>query len=222
MPLGKLFWRNGYIMAAATFFEIKITRKGAHASQPHFGIDPIVTASALVNGLQTIVSRNVDPKHSSVVTIGSFHSGVAANVIPRDAVLSGTARWLDPSVGEIIEHSIRRMAQATAANYGATADVEMHLVAPATVNDEDAMQLGRNAATAVLGTAGVQEMDDPIMGAEDFAYMLGVKQGAYIMLGAQREGANPMLHHPAYDFNDTILSTGAAYWATLVEQQLAV
>jgi metal-dependent amidase/aminoacylase/carboxypeptidase family protein len=97
------------------------------------------------------------------------------------------------------------------------------MVAPATVNDEAAMALARNAATAVAGQAGVVEMADPVMGAEDFSYMLQVKQGAYIMLGAKRPGQlNPMLHHPCYDFNDSILCTGATYWATLVEQQLAL
>ena len=223
MSEGGFYWRNGNIMAAANFFEIKITGLGTHAAYPHFGIDPIVTGSALVTALQTIVSRSVDPKHHAVVTVGSFRSGVAANVIPRDAVLSGTARWLEPSVGEVLERSIRRMAKSTAENFGATAEVEMHLVAPATVNDEAAMALGRVAATAVAGPGAVFEMADPVMGAEDFAYMLGVKQGAYIMLGAKRAGGvNPMLHHPAYDFNDAILAKGAAYWATLVEQQLAV
>jgi len=99
----------------------------------------------------------------------------------------------------------------------------MHMVAPTTVNDEAAMSLARNAATAVAGAAAVVEMVQPVMGGEDFAYMLGVKQGAYIMLGAKRSGSfNPMLHHPCFDFNDAILSTGAAYWTKLVEQQLAV
>jgi metal-dependent amidase/aminoacylase/carboxypeptidase family protein len=154
--------------------------------------------------------------------VGSFQAGVAANVIPAEAVLKGTARWFDAAVGEKIQRAICRLAKLTAESYGATAEVEMHMVAPATVNDEAAMMLARNAATAVAGSAAVVEMADPIMGAEDFSYMLGVKQGAYIMLGAKRPGqANWMLHHPCYDFNDAILSTGATYWATLVEQQLA-
>ena len=223
MPLGEFHWRNGPIMAAANFFEIKITGRGAHAAQPQFGIDPIVAGSTLVNALQTIVSRSIDPHHSAVVTVGSFHAGVAANVIPAEAVLKGTARWFGADDGEIIERSITRLAHSVAESYGATAEVEMHMVAPATVNDEAAMTLARNAAAAVAGAAGVVEMDHPIMGAEDFSYMLGVKQGAYIMLGAKRaDGLNPMLHHPAYDFNDSILSKGAAYWVNLVEQQLAV
>jgi hippurate hydrolase len=122
-----------------------------------------------------------------------------------------------------MQRAIVRMAKCTAESYGATAEVEMHMVAPATVNEEAAMTLARKAATAVVGQAGVFEMPDPIMGAEDFSYMLEVKQGAYIMLGAKRPGQlNPMLHHPCYDFNDQILSTGAAYWAALVEQQLAL
>jgi amidohydrolase len=222
MPLGEFYWRNGPIMAAANFFEIKIEGLGAHAAQPHFGIDPIVAGSALVGALQTIVSRSVDPKHPAVVTVGSFHSGVAANVIPREAVLKGTARWIDAAVGKTIERAIVKLANCTAESYGATAQVEMHMVAPATINDEAAMTLARDAANAVAGPGGVFEMADPLMGAEDFSYMLGVKPGAYIMLGAKRPGPlNPMLHHPCYDFNDAILATGATYWATLVEQQLA-
>jgi amidohydrolase len=223
MEVGQFYWRNGYMLAAANFFEIKITGRGAHAAEPHFGIDPIVAGSSLVSALQTIVSRSVDPKHAAVVTVGSFQAGVAANVIPREAVLKGTARWFNAKVGEAMQRAIVRMAKCTAESYGATAEVEMHMVAPATVNEEAAMTLARKAATAVVGQAGVLEMADPIMGAEDFSYMLEVKQGAYIMLGAKRPGQlNPMLHHPCYDFNDQILSTGAAYWAALVEQQLAL
>jgi len=223
LPAGEFHWRNGNILAAANFFEIKIVGLGAHAAQPHFGIDPIVAGSSLVTALQTIVSRSINPKHPAVVTVGSFQAGVAANVIPAEAVLKGTARWFDPAVGDIIKRAIVRQVKSVAETYGATAEVEMHMVAPATVNDEAAMNLARNAATAVAGVAAVLELADPIMGAEDFAYMLGVKQGAYIILGADRPGqANPTLHHPCYDFNDAILSTGATYWATLVEQQLAV
>ena len=223
VPVGEFYWRNGPIMAAANFFEIRIVGKGAHAAQPHFGIDPIVAGTALVSALQTIVSRSVDPKHPAVLTIGSFHAGVAANVIPQDAVLKGTARWIDAGVGEVIERSIVRMAKATAENYGASAEIEMHMVAPATINDEASMALARTAAHAVAGPTAVVEMADPVMGAEDFSYMLSAKPGAYIMLGAKRPGQlNPMLHHPAFDFNDQILVRGAKYWATLIEQQLSL
>jgi hippurate hydrolase len=223
MPVGEFHWRNGPIMAAANFFEIRIAGRGAHAAQPHFGIDPIVAGSSLVSALQSIVSRTIDPYQAAVVTIGSFQAGMAANAIPAEAVLKGTARWLDERVGETIQQTIRRIARCVAESYGATAEVEMHMVAPTTINDEAAMSLARNAAAAVAGPAGVVEMVQPVMGGEDFAYMLGVKQGAYIMLGAKRSGSfNPMLHHPSFDFNDAILSTGAAYWAKLVEQQLAV
>ena len=222
-PVGQFQWRNGPIMAAASFFEIRITGLGAHAAQPHFGIDPIVAASAVVTALQTIVSRSVNPYHSAVVTVGSFHGGIANNVIPREAVLKGTARWFDPGVGETIARSIAGMATAIAEAYGAKAEVDNAMLTPATVNDEAAMTLARNAAVAVAGTDCVVEMPEPTMGAEDFAYMLGVKQGAYIMLGTKRPGENnAMLHHPCYDFNDAILATGAAYWATLIEQQLAL
>lgn len=221
MPVGEFYWRNGPIMAAALFFEIRITGLGAHGAQPHFGIDPIVAGSSLVSALQSVVSRTVDPLQAAVVTVGSFQAGVAANAIPSEAVLKGTARWLDERVGATIQSTIRRLASCVAEGYGATAEVEMHMVAPTTINDQAAMSLARDAAVAVAGPAAVREMADPILGGEDFAYMLGVKQGAYILLGAQRPGGlNPMLHHPAFDFNDAILATGASYWATLVEQQL--
>jgi hippurate hydrolase len=221
MPQGEFHWRNGPIMAAANFFEITIVGRGAHAAQPHFGIDPIVAGSALVNGLQTIVSRTLDPFRCGVVTIGSFQAGVAANAIPREAVLKGTSRWLDAATGETIERGIRRLAESIAQAYGTSVDVEMHMVAPTTINDEAATVLARKAAASVAGAKQVVEMAEPVMGAEDFAYMLEAKQGAYIMLGSKRPGEhNPMLHHPAFDFNDAVLSTGAAYWATLVEQQL--
>jgi amidohydrolase len=223
MPQGEFHWRNGPIMAAANFFEITIVGRGAHAAQPHFGIDPIVAGSALVNALQTIVSRTLDPFRSGVVTIGSFQAGAAANAIPREAVLKGTARWLDAATGETIERGIRRLAESIAQAYGTTVEVAMHMVAPTTINDAKAMALAREAATSVAGAKQVVEMAEPVMGAEDFAYMLGAKQGAYIMLGSKRPGElNPMLHHPAFDFNDAVLSTGAAYWATLVEQQLGL
>jgi amidohydrolase len=223
MPQGEFHWRNGPIMAAANFFEITIVGRGAHAAQPHFGIDPIVAGCALVNGLQTIVSRMLDPFRSGVVTIGSFQAGAAANAIPREAVLKGTARWLDAATGETIERGIRRLAESIAQAYGTSVEVEMHMVAPTTINDAKAMALAREAAASVAGAKQVVEMVEPVMGAEDFAYMLEAKQGAYIMLGSKRPGEhNPMLHHPAFDFNDAVLSTGAAYWATLVEQQLAL
>jgi amidohydrolase len=221
VPVGEFQWRNGPIMAAASFFEIRIEGLGAHAAQPHFGIDPILAASSVVTALQSIVARSVNPYHSAVVTVGSFHAGIANNVIPRDAVLKGTARWFDPGVGETIAQSITRIAKSVAQAHGATAEVDNYILTPATINDEEAMTLSRKAATAVAGSSAVVEKPEPTMGAEDFAYMLGVKQGAYIMLGTKRPGKlNPMLHHPAYDFNDAILSTGAAYWSTLIEQQL--
>jgi hippurate hydrolase len=222
LPVGEFHWRNGAILAAASFFDITITGKGAHAAAPSYGIDPIVAGSAVVVALQTIVSRSIDPKHPAVVTVGSFQAGVAPNVIPQDALLKGTARWIDASVGETIERSMARIIQSTAEAYGATARFDSRLLAPATINDETAMTQSRTAATRVAGAQAVVEMADPLMGAEDFSYMLGVKPGAYILLGAQRPGApNPGLHHPAYDFNDQILTSGAQYWATLVEQQLS-
>ena len=134
--------------------------------------------------------------------------------------MRGTARWFKPSVGDLLEKAVTRIALATAEAYGASADVTFARTYPAVVNDEAATELARAAAEAVVGAARVVPMEQPTMGGEDFSFMLNVKQGNYIMLGAGRTGNDPQVHHPLYDFNDDILPVGASYWATLAEQLL--
>jgi len=220
VPAGVFKWRDGPMMAAVADIEITITGRGAHGAQPHTGIDPIVVSAAIVQALQSIVARNVKPTQAGVVTIGSIQGGHIYNVIPETVRMLGTARWFDPKVGDLLEAGVKRLATHIAEGFGAHAEVLFTRTYPATVNDPAAMALARHAAEAVQGTAGVEHMDLPTMGGEDFSFMLNAKQGAYIMLGAGRGAGDAMVHHPKYDFNDAILPVGASYWATLAEQLL--
>ncbi len=221
VPAGVFQWRDGPVMAAVANIEIMVTGRGAHGAQPHTGIDPIVVSAAIVQALQTIVARNVEPAQAGVVTIGSIQGGHIYNVIPETVRMLGTARWFDPAVGDLLEARLRRLATSIAEGFGAQADVVFDRAYPATVNDPAAMALARRAAETVQGAAGIEPMERPTMGGEDFSFMLNAKQGAYIMLGAGRGAGDVMVHHPKYDFNDAILPVGASYWATLAEQLLA-
>jgi hippurate hydrolase len=222
IPEGVFAWREGPVMAAAAEIDICITGRGAHGAQPHNGNDPIVIASQIVTALQTIVARRVDPVQSAVLTIGQIVSGDTYNVIPQQARMKGTARWFHPKVGDQLEQGVLRLVRGIAESFGASVEVEFRRTYPATVNNPDATTLARRAAEAVAGANGVRHMDQPTMGSEDFSFMLNEKAGSYIMLGGGRGRENePMVHHPAYDFNDALLPIGASYWATLVEQQLA-
>ncbi len=213
-------WRDGPVMAAVANIEIEVTGKGTHGAQPHLGTDPILASAAIVQGLQSIVARNVEPALAGVVTIGCIAGGQTYNVIPETVRMLGTARWFEPAVGDVLERGVRRVAASVAEGFGATANVVFKRSYPATVNDPAAMTLARRAAETVAGEAQVAQMPQPTMGGEDFSFMLNAKQGAYIMLGTGRGPHDAMVHHPRYDFNDEVLPVGASYWATLAEQLL--
>ena len=221
VPLGTFLWREGPTMAAVANIEINITGKGCHGAHPDHGNDPIVIAAQIVNALQTIVSRTIDPTDAGVVTIGAINGGHIYNVIPETVRMLGTARWFRPEVGDKLESGVRRLATGIAASFDATAEVMFNRAFPATINDGAATQLTLHAARAVAGEASVRPMSRPTMGGEDFAFMLNEKQGSYIMLGGGRgDGRDANLHHPKYDFNDEALPIGASYWVTLAEQLL--
>lgn len=219
-PEGTFLWRPGPIMAACSTIDITVTGRGAHAAMPHNGVDTIVVAAHIITALQSIVSRNVDPVESGVVTIGAINGGHAHNVIPETVRLLGTGRWFLPAVGDVLENGVRRLATGIAESFGAKADVGYERMYIATVNDAAATDLTVRAAQHVAGTGRVLPMAQPTMGGEDFGFMLAAKQGSYIILGAQRSPGDPQVHHPKYDFNDNILPVGASYWATLAEQLL--
>jgi hippurate hydrolase len=220
IPAGTFLWREGPVMAAVANLEVNITGKGAHGALPFEGNDPIVIAAAIVQALQTIVARNLDAADAGVITIGHIQGGHTYNVIPGTVRMLGTARWFLPEVGDKLEEKFKALVTGIAASFGAEATAVFDRAYPATINEAESTGLAADAARAVMGAERVVHMPKPTMGAEDFAYMLNVKPGAYLMLGGGRTGSDPGVHHPQYDFNDEILPIGASWWATLTERLL--
>ena len=218
-PEGTFIWREGPVMAAVANLEVTITGKGAHGALPHNGNDPIVIAAAIIQALQTIVGRNVEPVDAGVITIGCIQGGFTYNVIPETVTMLGTARWFAPEVGDLLEQKFLKLVTGIAESFGAHAEAKFLRSYPATVNEPESTQLALNAARAVAGEARVVHMPKPTMGAEDFSFMLNERPGSYIMLGGGK-GGDAGVHHPLYDFNDAILPIGASYFATLTEQLL--
>jgi len=218
-PLGKVAMRVGPLMAACDIFEIVITGRGGHGAMPHQTIDPIVIASHVVTNLQTISSRNTDPLKSVVVSVTQMHGGDAFNVIPEKVTLSGTVRAFEPEVQDMAQANIERIAKSVAAAHGATAELRYERRYPPTVNAAEPTALAAEIASRVVGGDNVVTDATPVMGSEDFAYMLQEKPGCYIWLGAGEDRA--AVHNPAYDFNDEILPIGASYWVELTEDLLA-
>jgi len=218
LPAGEFAWREGPIMAAVEQLEIHLHGKGGHGAMPHQAVDPIVVAAAIVQGLQSIVARNVEPVEAGVITVGEIRGGFTHNVIPDSVYMQGTARWFRPEVGALLRERFLHLVPGIAAAFGATAEASMTLYCPATINDPESTKLTVRAAQAV--SAQVHEMAKPTMGGEDFSFMLNAKAGSYIMIGGGKGGDDPGLHHPKYDFNDDVLAAGASYWAALAEQLL--
>ncbi|APH59294.1 M20 aminoacylase family protein [Granulibacter bethesdensis] len=216
-PEGVFQMAPGPVMAAVANIDIIVTGKGAHGAQPQRGIDPVVVAAHIVTGLQSVVSRIVDPTDKAVLSITQIAGGNAYNVIPERVELKGTARWFTPGLGEAMEAAARGIVNGIASAFGAQVSFTFDVLYPATINDADATERAWKAASAVATT---EKLPAPSMGGEDFSFMLNVKPGSYIMLGSGKTTTDPGLHHPAYDFNDAILPLGASYWVTLVEQEL--
>ena len=218
IPLGEFAIRPGPIMAATSEFDIKVRGKGAHAAMPHQGIDPIVVASQLVLALQTIASRSVDPIKSVVVSVTKFHAGDAYNVIPEEVALAGTVRTLDKEVAAKAEERIRAICAGIGTTFGVAVEFDWDPNYPVTVNDAEQAAFAANAAREVAGARNVDEAVAPLMGGEDFSYMLESRPGAFIFLG---NGDSANLHHPAYDFNDEAIPLGVSYWVKVAETALA-
>ena len=222
MKAGTFAIRPGPMMASYDIFEITITGRGSHGAMPHHGIDPITTGAELVQKLQTIVSRNVDPLEPAVVSVTKFHSGTAWNIIPNDAVIGGTVRAFSEAVQEQVEKRIRVLCEGTAASHGATISIRYERRYPPTVNSAAEAELCAKVAEALVGPAQVNRNNKPAMGSEDFAWMLRARPGAYMWIGnGTGEQGGCMVHNPGYDFNDAVLPVGAAYWVRLVETALA-
>jgi hippurate hydrolase len=211
---GEFAIRSGPIMAAADKFEIHIEGRGSHAAQPHLGIDPLVIGAQIVNALQSIAARNVDPLKSVVVSTTMFQTGSAFNIIPQRAYLCGTVRTLHPDVRDLTEERMRAIVTGIAKMHGAEARLDYERGYPATINSSAETGFAVEAASGVTGKSGVNAEVDACMGGEDFSFMLLERPGAYIFIG---NGATAGLHHPAYDFNDAIIPAGIQFWTNIAE-----
>ncbi|QKV20157.1 M20 aminoacylase family protein [Oricola thermophila] len=214
LPVGQFSIRTGPFFAATDEFRVRITGRGGHAAWPNQTIDPIVVGAQLVQALQTIASRNVDPVSSIVVSVTQFHAGSAHNVIPEEAEIAGTVRTLSPENRELGERRLKALSENVAAAHGATAEVTWRRGYPVTVNHSAEADICARVAREVAGENAVETEARPMMGGEDFAYMLEARPGAMILIG---NGDSAGLHHPAYDFNDEIIPLGISYWVALAE-----
>ncbi len=229
IPVGEMAVMAGPVMAGTCAFEIVVRGHGCHAAMPDQGVDTLVAASHLVLALQTVVSRNLHPCDSAVVSVTQFHGGEAWNIIPDDAVLRGTIRTFKPGVQETVERAIERLCGGIASAFGARIGVKFDHRYPPTVNSAAEAALCARVAGELFGKDKVRKGELPSMGAEDFAYMLRERPGCYAWLGngvtsgapGMPESGGCTLHSPHYDFNDEVLPLGIAYWVKLVETALA-
>jgi amidohydrolase len=218
IPVGEFAIRSGPAMASTDTIAISLEGKGAHAAWPHLGVDTVLVGAQIVNQLQSIVARNVDPIEAAVVSISVFQAGDAVNVIPQRARLSGTVRCLSPKVRELLKTRVGEVVEGTARLYGAKADLTYTPGYPVLVNDEGRSEFAAAVAGEIAGKDKVDCNFPPLMGGEDFAYMLRERPGAFIYVG---NGDSAGLHNPAYDFNDEAIPAGTSYWVRLAETALA-
>jgi len=211
---GEFLTRPGPLMAAADTFSINVVGKGAHAAMPHLGIDTVLVACQIAQSLQMIAARNTDPLKSCVLSITTIHAGSAHNVIPETAELGGTVRTLDEEVREMVIARMEQVATNVAAAHGAQATLNYRRGYPVTVNHPAETEFAAGVARAIVGDDKVDTDVAPMMGAEDFSYMLESRPGAYLFLGSDG-GAG--LHHPEFDFNDDISPIGASWFVKVVE-----
>ena len=214
---GKLHFRDGAMMAAVDNWEIELTGKGSHGSMPELSIDPVVAGSSLVMALQTIVSRNVSPHNSAVVTVGAFISGNAGNVIAQSAILRLSIRTTTPEDRKLVLGKVRSITKTQAESFGCTHEIREGVPGAVLVNDPGETAKAAAIAREAFGDNAVMYPGPSYLGSEDFAFMLQKKKGTYCLLG---NGDTAMVHHPQYVFDDAILPMGAAYWVTLTERYL--
>jgi hippurate hydrolase len=214
IPVGHFAIRPGPMMASADRFTLTIEGRGGHAARPFETIDPVVVASHVITALQSVVSRNVDPLESAVISVCSIKAGEAFNVIPQEAVLLGTVRTLTEEVRDLCETRIRAIADNVCAAFGATARMDYNRGYPVTFNDPAKTAFMERVAKDVAGDNAVDTTIPPLMGSEDFSFMLNQRPGAYIFMG---NGDTAGVHHPAYDFNDEASPYGVSLWAKIIE-----
>jgi hippurate hydrolase len=214
---GTFGFGTGAFMSASDTAKITVRGRGGHAARPHLSVDPILIAGSLIMALQSVVSRNIDPTQTAIVTIGSVHAGKAANVIPESATLELSIRSFDADVRERLEQRIRALVTAQVESYGGEVTIEYDRGYPVLVNTSAETEFAREVAQELVGAERVIAPFPPVTGSEDFAYFLQRKPGCFLRLG---NGEGAMVHNAHYDFNDEILTLGAAYWTRLVERYL--
>jgi len=217
LPVGHFAIRSGAIMAATDEFTITIKGRGGHAAQPHRTVDPIAIGAHIVSNLQIIASRSVDPLRSVVVSVTKFNAGFAHNVIPNDATIAGTVRTLDEEVRDLAETRLKQIVNGLVAAHGAEVDINFNRNYPVTYNHATETGHAIRIAGEIAGAGNVNAEIDPMMGGEDFSYMLNARPGAFIFIG---NGDTAGLHNAAYDFNDETIAHGISYWVRLAEQRL--
>lgn len=218
-PTGTLVVTDGPVSASTDHFRIVVSGSGGHAARPHETVDAVVVGSLIVLAIQTIVSREIDPAHPSIVTVGRFDAGTAHNVIAGRAELEGTIRAQDPKVRDHLKSSIRRIAESIGQLHQANLEVEIHSGTPPVVNTPPATQIAREAAMEVVGDEGVRALSQANMGGEDFAYFLTEVPGAYIRFGARLAGSEGFpAHSSRFDFNEEALPIGAAWMAAVARR----
>ncbi|MDB0052711.1 M20 family metallopeptidase [Ascidiaceihabitans sp.] len=213
-PVGGFFTTTGPLMAGADVFDINIKGRGGHGAMPHGTVDPVLAACSIAQAIQTIVSRNVDAAERLVISVTQIHTGSVDNVIPDTAYMNGTVRSFTPAVRELAERRLREIVAGQAASYGCEAEVVYNRGYPATHNSAEGVVTATKAAGDVSGVEAVVDDFEPVMGSEDFSYMLEKRPGAYLFMG---QGPSAGLHHPEYNFNDDVAPAGASFFARLVE-----
>jgi hippurate hydrolase len=226
MAAGTVGLNSGAMMAAADQLRIEITGRGGHGAHPYQTVDPVLVAAHIITAVQSIVSRNVKPIDSAVISLCGMQAGSlgAMSVVPGSATLVGTVRTFNPAVQDLVERRLRELCEAVAQGFGATASVQFERMYPATINSPAQAGFAGNVASALVGEENVVRNLEPSMGAEDFSYMLQVKPGAYLRLGQSGPDGRGAchLHNSGYDFNDDVLPLGAALFASLIETALPV
>jgi amidohydrolase len=218
LPVGEFSIRSGAIMASTDNLTIDIEGVGGHAARPHLAVDTILVGAQIVNQVQSIVARNIDPLDAAVVSICTFQAGSADNIIPQTARLRGTVRSLRPEVRDLLGKRVPEVVEATARAYGAKAKVDLRRGYPVLRNHERETAFAASIAGQIAGPEHVDTAMAPVMGGEDFSYMLEARPGAFIFVG---NGATAGLHHQSYNFNDEVIPIGTSYWVRLVETAMA-
>jgi hippurate hydrolase len=223
-PVGRFGFKAGAFMASSDSVTVTVKGRGGHGSAPHLAADPVVAAAHIVVALQTIVSRNVDPRDMAVITVGAIQGGDAPNVIPGTVLMRLTVRAYRPEIRAMLRERITELVQSQARTLGVAAEVEYHWRYPALVNDAAATALARQVAVDWLGEEGVLPDLQPLTGSEDFSFMLEHCPGSYLIVGngvgEHHSTGGCMVHNPGYDFNDAILPIAASYWVQLVQRFL--